>query len=362
MKTNLYNLKPNEQDIYLSTITKIFNSTKYITNFDIDRVSETCKLHLERKKKIYSSIPIVSGKVGNMTYKVAPFDAEYLLTAGIDAKNCLRVGGLGEAFYRYCLTSPNGAIVYLEYESKQYICPIIRTGNMINCNDIAPIYLNTDVDMLLETLKGCFIHMIKESSRSDDPILAATISNNALISYFNNKNYEQIKFSTSLPIDCDCYNDINKDDIENYIICKTEDFEPKYYLSKSRYYQKRDLNYEYTISKEYDQENLSLIVNSIYYSSIGYQNISEKEKYKRKQSFIPLDVSKFKYIIGNKDWYIAIDDNYNVLANLLPYDSRAKSDYINALANIPSILEKLTIEENYDKENKDEGENIRKNK
>ena len=75
--------------------------------------------------------------------------------------------------------------------------------------------------------------------------------------------------------------------------------------------------------------------------------------------FKPVDVSSFQYIVGNKDWYIAIDNQFNVLANLLPYDDRAKKDYLKYLSKIPSVLEEITSEE---KEYGNDRNNSKKNK
>ena len=54
----------------------------------------------------------------------------------------------------------------------------------------------------------------------------------------------------------------------------------------------------------------------------------------------------FQYIVGNKDWYVAIDNQFNILANLLPYDERAKRDYFRNLARAPLLLESMLTEEN----------------
>ena len=53
----------------------------------------------------------------------------------------------------------------------------------------------------------------------------------------------------------------------------------------------------------------------------------------------------FQEIVGNKDWYVAIDDQYNILANLLPYDERAKKKYIKHLSQAPLLIENMEKEE-----------------
>ncbi len=178
--------------------------------------------------------------------------------------------------------------------------------------------------------------------------------------YFRENSYLKYQLETYIPIDCPCYTDYNKKDKENYIISKSDDYkENKYYLAKDKFYQKRKEDYEFNIDKEYDKERLSLIVNSIAYSAIDYKNISPALKNRAKRTFKPIDVNTFKYIVGNKDWYVAIDDQYNILANLLPYDERAKKEYIKHLSQAPLLIE------NMEKEEEEYGisrENLSKNK
>ena len=105
-------------------------------------------------------------------------------------------------------------------------------------------------------------------------------------------------------------------------------------IYRRKFYQPRSEDYEFDIDKEYDKERLSLIVNSIAYSAIDYQRCSTAIKNRKKRNFKPIDVNDFQYIIGNKDWYVAIDNQYNILANLLPYDERARKDYIKQLVRL----------------------------
>ena len=354
IKINFYKLKPNEQDIYLDTLTKIMNSTEYCTNTSANIVKEVCKLHVERKNKVYSTIPTVKGTCGKYTYEIASFDAEYLLSSGIDSNNCFKLSGPGEDLFRYCLTNKNAAVIYIRGNNKTYIVPVIRSGNMINCNNLDPIIEQGEESNVMKALEVCLTDIINKSkihSDHEQNIELATITNWHIEKILRKSDYETVKIEEALPLDNVCYNDINKKDILNYVIAKSDTFEDiSYYLSDDKFYQDRNPNYEFNINNEYDKERLSLIVNSISYSAIDYQNTSIQEKYKNKRYYKKIDVSKFKYIIGNKDWYVAIDDSFNVIANILPYDDRAKKDYFEALANVSTILKQLMEEEEYDRQ------------
>ncbi|HIT37145.1 MAG TPA: hypothetical protein IAB59_01530 [Candidatus Onthousia faecipullorum] len=366
VKTSFFSLKPNEQDIFLSTIANIISSKEYCTfKSEEEILKEICKLHVERKNKVYASIPTIEGKSDNFSYKVAPFDAEYLLAAGVDAKNCFRISGKGEDFFRYCLTSNQAVIMYFtnKLTNRSYICPIIRSGNGIHCNGVDPKLEEDEKDDFFRAFTKAMDEIIKISSKESidsERIEVATITNLHLEDYFRENNYLKYQLGTFIPIDFSCYTDYNKKDKENYIISKSDDYrENKYYLSKDRFYQERKEDYEFNIDKEYDKERLSIIVNSIAYSAIDYKNIPTTRKNKEKRTFKPIDVNTFKYIVGNKDWYVAIDDQYNILANLLPYDERAKKEYIKHLAQAPLLIE------NMEKEEEEYGiswENLSKNK
>lgn len=366
VKTSFFSLKPNLQDIFLSTIANIISSKEYcIGKSEEEILKEICELHVERKSKVYASIPTIEGESDNFTYYVAPFDAEYLLAAGVDAKNCFRISGKGEDFFRYCLTSNQAVIMYFTNEktNRTYICPIIRSGNGIHCNGVDPKLEDDEKADFFRAFTKAMDEIIMISSKESidsEKIEVATITDLHLEDYFEVNGYLKYQLETYIPIDCPCYTDYNKKDKENYIIYKSDEYkENKYYLAKDKFYQERKEDYEFNIDKEYDKERLSLIVNSIAYSAIDYKNIPKSLKNKAKRTFKPIDVNTFKYIVGNKDWYVAIDDQYNILANLLPYDERARKDYIKHLSQAPLLIE------NMEKEEEEYGisrENLSKNK
>ncbi len=365
VKTSFFSLKPNEQDIFLTTIAKIVSSKEYCNMSDVDILKETCKLHIERKQKVYASIPTIEGKASQFEYKVAPFDAEYLLSAGVDSKNCFRISGHGEEFFRYCLTSNQAVVMYFTNPKTQhtYICPIIRSGNGIHCNGVDPELSEEEREIFFEAFSQAMEQMISISEKNsieDEKIEVATITDLHLKDYFEDHTYSKYQLETYIPLDQPCYTDYNKKEITHYIVAHSNTYQKnQYYLAKDQFYQQRRADYEFDVDKEYDKERLSLIVNSIAYSSIDYKSIPSSMKNKEKRNFKPIDVNTFQYIVGNKDWYVAIDDQFNILANLLPYDIRAKKDYFRHLGRAPLLLENMMREEKYYGAN---GENLSKNK
>ena len=346
MKIQFFNLKPNEKDIYLSTLSKVIASKKFCEDPTIDVLNETCKLHVERKKKVYSSIPTVEGMCDDVRYFVAPYDAEYLLSAGVDSENCFRISGLGEKFFRYCLTNPQAAIIMLEKNNKRYLCPTVRSGNGVHVNGIDPKIPNEDKKSIIDALNMCFSDIINKSSiesNKDNLIQVCTLSDLHLKDDL--KKYTKYNQQATFPINENCYCDYNKPEITNYILCQTEDYKKNnYYESTDKFYQTRNKVFEYNIDKEYDSKRVEMLINLIAYSSIDFENISNKEKNSRKRKYKNIDIDKYLYIMGNKDWYVLIDENLNIVANLLPYDKRAIEEYKTALKKAPIIVEKIMNE------------------
>lgn len=330
LKADLFELKPNETDIQLSTLTRLINSIDYKDN-EIDIVNETRKIHVKRKEKVYATIPTVSGKTEHYKYYVAPFDAEYLLTAGLDGKNCFRLSSsFGGNFYKYCLTNPNAIIVYLEDNTgKKHICPVIRSGNAINCNGIEP---EVDANMrnnAVEALSKCFSEMIERAYLSEDHtknIEVATLTDLKLHDYFVLNNYTEYKPQVPLPLNCNFYSDYNKNEIKHYVIAKASTYKKDYYyFSDYEFTQKREKDYTYQEGQTEEKDKINKIINSINYTAISYFDISEEEKISMRRKYENIDVDKFRALIGNKDWFVGITKQNDVIHRLIYFDKRARA-------------------------------------
>ena len=118
-----------------------------------------------------------------------------------------------------------------------------------------------------------------------------------------------------------------KKEVTNYIIAKKEQAVPKYYNNQVRIPQKRNKPYIFNPTLELDKERLSLIINSIYYSSIDDKQISKQEKEEMKEYYNPLEVKDFLVITGNKDWFVGVTKDYQIISACLSYDERAVEEY-----------------------------------
>ena len=337
-KSIVYKLAPNEQDLTLEAITKILNNHQFCTESKDVILKRTKKLHHDRKKKYQSSIPTVSGTTETgISYKVLEFDSEKLITSGIDTGNCLRVGGKGEDFLKYCMTNDHAVIVGLwDQEGKFYICPFIRNGNGIYGNGLDPKPESDKINQdLMDALTKCTKEICNTSSE-DEKIEYATITDLNQEEYLRNKNLTARKIQEYLPIDSIFYSDYHKDDKNTYIIYQNSLFQkPNFYIPKQRYKQRRYPDYIYDSKLEKDEERIELLMNSIRYEKLilSYPSNSSKDC-RMKREFQPLEIKNLNYIIGNKDWFIAIDKWNGIVSECLPYDPRAAVEYQNAFASL----------------------------
>lgn len=341
-KVLLYNLAPNELDITLETLSKILNSRKYCTEEPEKIIKRALNLHKKRKQKIASVIEPVKGVCNNTKYKTANFYNEDLLVCGIDTGSCFKIGGKGEEFFEYCLTSPKGVVFYLEYNNTKYVLPATINGNMLNINSIDPII---EDEVTFNEIFNAIKQLSKEIIENENNKLEiATMTDIHLNKFLDNANYEPIYFKKFLPLNTDYYSDYNKKDVTNYVIYK------KYYNSKEKYtnnynlfYQKRSVPYIISPNHEYDKERITIMINSIAYSSIDYLNISFKEKNKEKEYYSNKNIDDYHRIVGNIDWYIGIKKDGTIEEYLLPYDERAKEEYNKCLEKLTEVLKDNNI-------------------
>ena len=61
-----------------------------------------------------------------------------------------------------------------------------------------------------------------------------------------------------------------------------------------------------------------------------------------------IDASSYRFIVGNKDWFIAIDNRLSLITYILPYDDRAKKEYLDALGKVNELIKHFTNDDNRD--------------
>ena len=241
------------------------------------------------------------------------------LTHGERTGSCMRIGGVGESLFNFCLTNKNGFHIRFESLDGVYVSRVsgFRNGNSVFLNELR--YSCTDVYSNDDVVNACHIAsklLIDMSNESQSPInnvflhnAYATKESDLTITTLNISNNKE-----GLP---KFYTDISKD----VIVMATSEKEKKYAtinLDKTyvpSYLPAREKSHIGTSTKE-----LLGYINRVFtikklLSGCDYQYI---------ESYVP--EAKIIYGIANQDWYIYIDENDNVYEDLIDIDKRAKEE------------------------------------
>ena len=100
------------------------------------------------------------------------------------------------------------------------------------------------------------------------------------------------------------------------------------------FYISRGKNYIYSPEQVENKLIIEQKINEIEYQSIDYKNITEQEKQNLKDNFIKINANDYTYIVCNEDWYLAIDDSFEIKSAVLPFDPRAKDEFLTELTKI----------------------------
>lgn len=328
-KVMIFEIPPDERDLTLESITKILNSRTYIDAPKEEILLRSRQLHKERRQKYYSSIPIVKKQTDQYTVEVIKFDDPDLITIGIDTNSCFKIGGGGEDLLRYCMTDPNGAIIRI-YDRNQnmFMCPVVRNGNTLFLNGIDPAVTSKEQsDVVMKAVKDCVQEIMNKTNL--EKIEMAIITNLNQIKFVKEPQYEITEIDEIVCIDKVIYTDYdNNNKFDRFIIAKDRE-NPIFnsYYPKEMFYLERNPNYFYCISSEEDLERINLLINSINFESISYEETSTEIKNQKLTNYKEIKVSDFDYVIGNKDWFIAVDQNGKTIKKLLNFDPRAKEEY-----------------------------------
>lgn len=333
-KTIQYKLKTDELDIPLSMMSKTALSKQHL-NVSLDEALKNFKrVFKEHKKKCSSSIPRVKGITkDNYSYKVLDKNDPELITCGIDTGSCFKPGGPGGVFYEYCLTSPYADVIAIkDQEDKIYIVPVVRNGNGIYGNGIDPEGIEkSKIPFILDALKKCYTEIIKHSDNKEK-IDFCTVT--GLHDYITPSNgFEKFEIKEPPMIGEYFYSDLCKDEMTSYVIAgdasKVEKYVPEIMFNVPR-----TKSYIYSPEQIENKLIIEQKINEIEYQSIDCKNISDEDKERLKEEYKPINVNDYTYVVCNEDWYLAINDSYELKSAVLPYDSRAQQEFFTELTKM----------------------------
>ncbi len=123
-------------------ISELCENRQY-TNDNAKEIIEMAKsLVCQMVKRDKSTVPYISGKLGN--YKYCMYDSQDvdILLSGINTNSCFRIDGNDHDFLHYCVLDKNGFVIKIVNEYDNFIAKAsgFRNGNGVYINQLRTIY------------------------------------------------------------------------------------------------------------------------------------------------------------------------------------------------------------------------------
>lgn len=341
VKARFYNLEFDQMDISLTTLTKIFNSRVNCDKGFDEILATVVDFRRKARKKYCSFIPYVSGKLENgYRYEVVLPSYEGYVAMGIDSGDCFKVGGAAQDFLEACMTRPFAEVIAIyDEKDKRYICPCVRSGNAIIGNGFDPELPEDKVDEFLEVLRECYRFMAEQSWESEK-IEMGTITDLHIKSFIDGQKLEAIVNPNSF-LDNYFYNDFDKKDTRNFILYRDSELVSyKWYVPSITYDKPRESEgfCLYDSSQLIEQTEVMEKINGIVYSSIDFEAMTDLEKMKKRETFLPLEGAGYQYVISNNDWCVLVDYDKKITGFKASLDPRVEEEMLEGYKVIESLI------------------------
>ena len=304
---------PNSAYMYLANDERLKKSIEYtINNYKrqvntIPPLNETFNIE-EGKKKI----DII---IGNFT------DSSNI-THGERTGACMRIGGVGNSLFDFCLKDPNGFHIRFEDpDTHEYISRVsgFRNGNTVFLNELRYSCLQTySNENVVEACRIAAKKLIELSANSSCPIENVVITRTYAMARANDK-VEYLGITNNKEGLQNFYSDIANNGIVLATSAKESplvpiDFDkskiPQYPTARSK---PRFLDFSNELLSRINRvASIKKLLSGISYTELN--NITFDEG--------------IIYGIVSDDWYIYIDYNYNLHEDYIPIDERAKEELI----------------------------------
>lgn len=260
------------------------------------------------------------------------------LTHGERTGACMRIGGVGETLFQFCLKNPNGFHIRFEDpENGNYISRVsgFRNGNTVFLNELRyscdqEKFSNEDV---IEACKKAAEYLIELSKNSSYPIENVVIHRAYATSSMKDENVtlDKKNIKEGLP---HFYSDVSDNVIVLATTSKTDKFVPLNFDKKRipKYLPAR----EKTI-KSTDIQIVSAKITRI--DTIKKMLSGENYEYISAYEF----PNGLTYAIVNEDWYIYVDEKGEIHKDIIDIDPRAKEEYAEYLIQIETELNRGSI-------------------
>lgn len=298
------------------------------------RLNEACELKVNNFKRKYVTVPAFNEVFSDDNRKVrvivGNFTESYNLTHGERTDSCMRIGGIGETLYNFALMNENGFhITLLEADTNRYLsrATCFRNGNSVFINGLRHSlnYEEYDDECISKILKQACEKLISYSTNSSYPIDNVFIYEGYAITELN-------QISVNLGVDTikqnlkGFYSDIGS----NSVVLNTRDkdklFVPLTFEKvRDRYLPARiQTNESQNLHDAYTHINRVHIINKL----LKIDKQSKNESIMTTGVYLtPLEIDNgFIDCYYNLDWYIYIDNDFNVISECIDIDKRAEEE------------------------------------
>ncbi len=284
-----------------------------------DRINSAYEYVVNSFKRINVTVPTFNETIKSNSGKtlrviLGNFTHEDAIVYGEKDGSCFRIGGVEDSFYNFCFTNENGFTVRIENPiTGEYISRIsgFRNGNSVFLNQLRFSHdeevSNQDLIDVTYTIGEKLVEYSKNDKR---PIENVFISSDKV---FYEKDEREFDFSINDTNIKKGYPSFITDIVERGIVLASVS---KDFKDIKLDFDKEDMPRYLPARCEIQQgKYLKSEIERIHSINLIIKDCEEVE---------PLEFdSKIKYTICNKDWYICVDEDNRVYAEIIDIDKRA---------------------------------------
>lgn len=323
---------PDEYELEGDIINSYFYNRKHQSLKPIDFVKGVRDTYREMKHNYKKSIPYVKGEMFGYTYETLKANSPEVFSVGADTGCCFKIGGQSDSFVKYCAKDKNARVLVVKNKDGKVVAmsPMIRNGNLVICNSIESINVNSNVFMekmfqILESASSQIIDISMNYEGFVNGIQAVLCGNyKNFIEQFDRYKSLDIREITDF---ARCY------PLADVINCNLGMDANGYYYIKS--IPGFDFDMARSFDPEFSYKDPRNIPTKLEIDCLGDE---EKLAIQKKIDAIAFEAGSIRVSLDNAliviysdDWYVVVDNNYEVYSAIVGSDPRAYYTYIEYL-------------------------------
>lgn len=290
------------------------------------------------RKRVASTIPKISGKVGDFTYEILDLKDPFALAVGYLSHCCFVVDGVSHSALNNSMSSENGRTFVVYYKGKFLAQSWIWRNGDIVCFDSVEAGGYThgiykDDLRVLDVYKRAaseILYKSQENETQEECVKAVTVGNSDYVF----ENLEEVEGKVPRPLDRDVY---VYDSNHQRILCGQMPQNPRTGSVSVKYYDPRGNVHAFLDIEKAKEDDLDEALLKL--QSIKYDLTSNAE---------PEIISEINQLFVGDDWYIKTTKSGEIDAEILPGDKRAVEEckqYAKVLGI--EIDDDLSLEDGY---------------